>query len=127
MAGVLYLFRLFVYHREKGFASRDNHELLKVMEWRLFRYITVPAMIITWLAGLAMVLINTGLIASKWLHAKFFFVLLLTYTTLYAKKLMKRLSELDPNSPSGRSFRILNEVPTLLMLIIVGLVIFKPF
>ena len=54
MAGILYLFRLFVYHAEKGQKSEENHELLTLMEKRLYRYITLPAMAISWVAGLAM-------------------------------------------------------------------------
>ena len=127
MAGVLYLYRLLINHRERGISSQDNHELLVGMETRLYRYITMPAMLFAFLAGLAMVALNPALMKMGWFHAKFFVALLLIGATAYCKPLMRRAA-LDPASlPTGKSLRFLNEVPTIFMMVIVWLVVFKPF
>ena len=127
MAGILYLYRLFINHRERGVKSRDNHELLTGMEYRLWRYITFPAMIVSVVAGLAMAGLNTSIASSFWFAAKFAFVLLLIGTTMYANKLRKIGAQNPELLPTGTTLRVLNEVPTLLMMLIVAMVIFRPF
>jgi putative membrane protein len=127
MAGILYLYRLFINHRERGVQSRDNHELLTGMEYRLWRYITLPAMVVSVVVGLAMAGLNTSLAMTGWFAAKFAFVLLLIGATLYANKLRHIAAENPTLLPTGRTLRFLNEVPTLLMMLIVGMVIFRPF
>ncbi|MDD9950948.1 MAG: CopD family protein [Zetaproteobacteria bacterium] len=128
MAGILYLYRLLVYHAEKGLTSKDNHELLSLMEKRLYRYITLPAMILTWAAGIWMITLQPAMwTMGKWLHIKFGLVILLTGATHAAGAFIKKFQTLPESAPSSKKLRFLNEIPTLLMLVIVWLVIFKPF
>src|SRR5690606_30837945 len=110
-----------------GLAEPANHELLQLMERRLYRAITVPAMVLAWLAGLAMLYQQPGLWASGWLQLKLVCVLALSATTFYAGWLLKRFRCRHPQLPTGKALRILNEIPTLLMLVIVAMVIFRPF
>lgn len=126
MAGILYLYRLFVYHTENR-KSQEVHGLLQIMERRLYRAITVPAMSVAYVAGFALVAQNSALAKGGWFHAKLLAVLLLTCSTVYAGKIMRRFAADGTYRPTSRSLRILNEVPTVLMLVIVALVIFRPF
>jgi len=126
MAGLLYLPRLFVYHAQSKTGSEQS-ETFKVMERRLLRYITTPAMLASWLLGLALAF--SGVIdwsKDGWFHAKLFLVLLLSaYHGLLAK--WTKDFALDRNTHSARFYRIANEVPTLLMILIVILVVVRPF
>ena len=126
MAGILYLFRLFVNHVDYGTHNVENHKLLMGMEYRLYRYITVPAMMVAWIAGISMISISHGLLLTFWLQVKLITVLLLTLCTLYAGKLVKTFSTENPKVPSGKTLRFINEVPTLLMMIIIAMVVFRP-
>ena len=125
MAGMLYLPRLFVYHSVAEIGS-DKSETFKVMERRLLKGIINPAMIASWVFGLWMIVGGWVSMSDGWLHAKLFFVLLLTgchgvlakYTRLFAQ---------DKNTKPQKFFRIINEVPTVLMIFIVILVVVKPF
>ena len=127
MAGILYLYRLLIYHRERGVTSREIHDLLCIMERRLYRYITVPAMVVAAIAGLTMIWLTPSLMSGGWLSAKLAFVVLLVLSTVAAGNISKRAA-IDPQTlPASRSLRIANEVPTLLMMVIVGLVVFKAF
>ncbi len=127
MAGILYLYRLFINHRERGIQSFDNHELLKLMEYRLYRYITKPAMTVAIIAGLAMMALSPQMLQMGWLHVKLATVVGLIVSTLWAGKIM-RAAAVDPLSlPASRTLRYLNEVPTIFMMIIVGMVVFKAF
>jgi putative membrane protein len=126
MAGILYLYRLFINHVEAG-DSADVHALLSKMEDRLYRYITRPAMVVAWLAGSGMLTINPTHLQSGWFHVKFACLLGLTATTLYAARLRLRFAARDPGLPSSKRLRILNEVPTILMMIIVAMAVFRPF
>jgi protoporphyrinogen IX oxidase len=126
MAGLLYLPRLFVYHAQSKKGSAQG-ETLKVMERRLLRAITTPAMLASWVLGL--MLAFSGLIdwsADGWFHAKLVLVLLLS---AYHGLLVRWTKDfaLDRNEHSPRFYRIANEVPTLLMAGIVILVIVRPF
>jgi protoporphyrinogen IX oxidase len=125
MAGLLYLPRLMVYHCEAAKGS-ELSETLKVMERRLFIYIMRPAMIVSWIAGLWMVFGYLGFKGNYWLHLKLLFVVFLTICHEYLGVRVKDFA-LDQNTRSQRYFRIINEVPTLLMIGIVILVIVKPF
>ncbi|MEZ4742610.1 MAG: CopD family protein [Bdellovibrionota bacterium] len=127
MCGILYLFRLFVYHSEKGRNNNDIHELLALMEFRLFRYITVPAMAVAWIAGISIIISMPSLASGGWLHGKILFVIALTFITFKAGKMRKSFADINAQVPSSKKLRIMNEVPTILMLIIVALVVFKPF
>ena len=125
MAGFLYLFRLFVYHKEYVKKSIENHKLLLLMEQRLLRFITMPAMLITWLCGLGMLHSNMQLLQGKWFHLKLGLVLLLTVFTHVGIFFHKKLKQ-KQFSYSSRMFRIINEIPTLLMILILGLVVLRP-
>ncbi len=124
MAGMLYLPRLFVYHSEVPRGSPQS-ETFKVMERRLLKAIINPAMIATWVLGLTLAFAG-GWYQSGWLHAKFLFVLLLSAVHGMLAKTVKTFAA-DTNDRPARYFRILNEVPTVLMIGIVVLVIVKPF
>jgi putative membrane protein len=126
MAGLLYLPRLFVYHAESR-KSSEQSETFKVMERRLLRFITTPAMLASWTFGLWLAF--SGVIdwsKDGWFHAKLFLVLLLSaYHGLLAK--WTKDFALERNTHSARFYRIANEVPTLLMILIVILVVVRPF
>ena len=124
MAGMLYLPRLFVYHAEAG-AGSPQSETFKVMEKRLLRAIINPAMIVTWLAGLWLAWKGFGFMGG-WLHAKIALVVLMSAVHGYLSGAVRKFAE-DRNEKSARHWRIVNEVPTLLMIAIVILVIVKPF
>ncbi len=126
MAAMLYLPRLYVYHCEATVGS-ELSEKLKIMEYRLLKYIMTPAMLATYLTGLGL-LFTPGLIiwSEGWIYAKLFLVLLLTATHgLFAKYRIDFQN--DQNKNTQKFYRILNEVPTVLMIGIVILVITKPF
>jgi putative membrane protein len=127
MAGILYLYRLLINHRERGLNSKDVHELLVGMEYRLDRYITVPAMLVSLAAGTAMLYLSPELLSMHWMHVKIFCVALLVGATLYAGYLRQKAAISPLDLPSGRMLRFANEVPTLLMMLIVALVVFKWF
>ena len=127
MAGILYLYRLLVYATEKGTANQEIHQLLSLMARRLYRYITMPAMVVSWALGLTMVFINPALASGGWFHVKLLSVILLTGSSHYAGRLVKNYETKSKELPPSRRIRFLNEVPTLLMIIIVMMVILKPF
>jgi putative membrane protein len=124
MAGLLYLPRLFVYHAGEKVGSATS-ETFKVMERRLLKAIMNPAMIVAWLAGLWLIW-QGGWMRSGWLHGKLALVLALSGVHGMLAARQRAFAE-DRNRHSGRYFRVLNEVPTLLMIGIVVLVIVKPF
>jgi protoporphyrinogen IX oxidase len=124
LAALLYLPRLFVYHCGVAAGSQAS-ETFKVMERRLLTVIANPAMIAAWVLGLVIAYLG-GWFVAGWLHAKLLLVLLLSgYTGFLSKQV--RIFAADANRRSDRFFRILNEVPTVAMILIVILVIVKPF
>lgn len=128
MAGMLYLPRLFVYHAEalaKEGAGSEPSETLKVMERKLLRYIMNPAMIVTWVAGLWLAM-EIGAFQQGWFHAKMLLVILMSGCHGMMAGMMKKFAR-DANTKSGKFYRIFNEAPTLLMVLIVILVVAKPF
>jgi putative membrane protein len=124
MAGMFYLPRLFVYHADSAPGSEQS-ETFKVMERRLLRAIINPAMIVTWAAGLWLGWYGFAFQAG-WLHAKVVLVLILSGVHGYFSASVRRFAE-DRNEKSARHWRIVNEVPTLIMIAVVILVIVKPF
>jgi putative membrane protein len=124
MAGMLYLPRLFVYHAaaEKGSVQSET---FKVMERRLLRAIINPAMIVTWVFGLWLAWKGFGF-SGGWLHAKLAAVLALSGVHGYLSAAVRKFSE-DRNQKQARHWRIVNEIPTVLMIVIVILVVVKPF
>jgi putative membrane protein len=124
MVGLLYLPRLFVYHVENN--SAEASKIFKVMEKRLMKIIMNPAMIITWLSGLSVLwILGFNNIFSLWLSIKFLFVIVLSGYHGFLSKCLKDF-ESDRNKRSSKFFRIINEIPTIILIIIVFLVIFKP-
>ena len=124
MAGMLYLPRLFVYHCEAEAGSKQS-ETFKVMERRLLRAIVNPAMIVTWLAGLYLAWAG-HCFSAGWLHGKLLLVLVLSGVHGFFSRCVKDFNA-DRNLRSQKFYRIINEVPTLLMIGIVVLVVVKPF
>ena len=124
MAGMLYLPRLFVYHCEAERGSKQS-ETFKVMERRLLKAIINPAMIITWLAGVYLVWAGSWY-RAPWFHAKLLLVLVLSGIHGLFARWVKAFAA-DRNQHSHKFYRIINEVPTILMIGIVVLVIVKPF
>jgi putative membrane protein len=124
MAGMLYLPRLFVYHADAERGSPTS-ETFKVMERRLLKAIMTPAMGATWLFGLVLAW-SGGFFTAPWLHAKLASVILLSAMHGYLSRAVKDFAA-DRNARSAKFYRILNEVPTVLLVIIVLLVILKPF
>jgi len=125
MAGVLYLPRLFVYHTATKPGSAQS-ETFKVMERRLLRYITTPAMVAAWIFGLILAFYVVDWSAAGWFHAKLVLVVILSGFTGFLGKWLKDFAA-DRNTRSQRFYRIANEVPTLLMIVIVILAVVKPF
>ena len=124
MAGMLYLPRLFVYHAETERGSQQS-ETFKVMERRLLRGIINPAMVISWAFGLWLAWKGFGF-QGGWLHAKLAAVVALSAVHGYLSVAVRKFAE-DRNEKPARHWRMVNEIPTLLMIIIVVLVIVKPF
>ena len=125
MAGLLYLPRIFVYHAE-NIDQKKASEIFKIMERKLFNYIMMPSMILTWLFGILLIG-NLGftVLSELWVILKGFSVLLLTHYHFYLGKCV-RMFATDQNTKSSRFFRIINEVPTILLILIVFIVVFKP-
>jgi putative membrane protein len=124
MAGMLYLPRLFVYHCDAEIGSKQS-ETFKVMERRLLKAIINPAMIVTWILGLY--LAWTGhWFSSGWFHAKLTLVLLMSGVHGFLSARVRDFAQ-DKNTRTSKFYRIINEVPTILMILIVILVIVKPF
>ena len=124
MAGMLYLPRLFVYHAEVPVGSPQS-ETFKLMEKRLLRAIINPAMIVAWVFGLYLAWKGFSF-HGGWLHAKIALVLAMSGVHGYLAGGVRRFAE-DRNKKSARHWRIVNEIPTLLMIVIVALVVVKPF
>ena len=124
MAGLLYLPRIFVYHSEN-----DNEivtSVFKTMEKKLFYYIMYPAMTLSWLFGLLLISqIGFDKLSNLWLQLKFVLVLILTAYHFYLGFLLNKFN-LNENKRSPKFYRYINEIPTLLLIFIVFLAIFKP-
>ena len=124
MAGMLYLPRLFIYHCDAPAGSKQS-ETFKVMEKRLLRIIMNPAMIVSWVLGLWLAW-QAGWFSEGWFHAKLLLVFLMSGVHGYFSAAVRHFAE-DRNGKTTRHWRIMNEVPTILMFAIVILVIVKPF
>jgi putative membrane protein len=124
MAGMLYLPRLFVYHCEADVGSMQS-ETFKVMERRLLKLIINPAMILAWVLGLWLAY-SAGWFKAPWLHAKLVLALAMSGVHGILSKYVREFAA-DKRRKSQKYFRILNEVPTVLMILIVILVVVKPF
>ena len=124
MAGLLYLPRNFVYHSENS--NEVVTTVFKTMERKLYNYIMTPAMILSWVFGLILIHeIGFQQLASLWLQLMFILVVLLTIYHFYLGSLLNKF-KLDQNRKTSKFYRYINEVPTLLLILIIFIVIFKP-
>ena len=125
MAGLLYLPRIFVYHSQNS-SKPIMTEVFKVMEKKLFFFIMTPAMILSWLFGLLLIHeIGLDQLGQKWMILKLIFVVILTLYHFYLGRILGQF-KLDLNKHSHKFYRLINEIPTLLLILIIFVVIFKP-
>ena len=125
MAGLLYLPRIFVYHVE-NYQKKETTEIFETMERKLYFYIMRPAMLVSWLFGILLIYqIGFESLSQLWLQIKTFLVIILTVYHEYLGKCLNSLRD-GSNTKSSRFFRIINEIPTILLILIVFIVIFKP-
>jgi len=128
MAGLLYLPRIFVYHSDavKNNRSGDIVSTFKIMERRLFIYIMNPAMIVSWIFGILLIhTIGIDNFGFLWLQLKLVFVVILTIYHFFLFQCLKKFSSSN-NSFSPKFYRIINEIPTVLLISIILVVVFKP-
>tara|TARA_B110000438_G_C15783398_1_gene637291 strand:+ start:567 stop:956 length:390 start_codon:yes stop_codon:yes gene_type:complete len=128
MAGLLYLPRIFVYHSDAALnkKSDDLISTFKIMERRLFIYIMSPAMIISWIFGILLIhTIGIHNIGFLWLQLKLIFVIILTFYHFFLLQCLRKFTE-NKNSFSSKFYRIINEIPTILLIGIILVVVFKP-
>ena len=124
MAGLLYLPRIFVYHSEAENDSQKN--VFKTMERKLYNYIMMPAMLLSWLFGILLIyILGFYVFHELWMQIKIVAVLILTY---YYFTLGRYLNEfaIDNNQKTSKFFRIYNEIPTLILIVVIFIVVFKP-
>ena len=125
MAGLLYLPRIFVYHAENN-TEKNTSEIFKIMERRLMFYIMTPAMILSWFFGIFLILINgISITLNLWVQTKLFLVVLLTIYHLFLGYYLRKFA-LDENKKSAKFFKIINEIPTILLILIIFVIIYKP-
>ena len=125
MAGLLYLPRIFVYHVENK-EKKEATDIFILMEKRLYNYIMRPAMLLTWAFGLVLIyLIGFDVFSNLWMQIKLAMVVLLSIYHEYLGKCLLAL-KIGTNTRSSRFFRIINEIPTLILIIVIFLAIFKP-
>ena len=125
MAGLLYLPRIFVYHAQNSDKLLVS-DVFKVMEKKLYFYIMTPAMTLSWIFGLLLIHeIGFGQLGQKWMVLKLVFVILLTFYHFYLGRILGQF-KLDINRHSHKFYRYINEIPTLLLILIIFVVIFKP-
>ena len=124
MAGLLYLPRIFVYHSEAKHELQT--EIFKVMEKKLYNYIMMPAMFLSWLFGIGLIhSLGVSIFSELWMQIKILSILILTY---YHFTLGKHLRDfaVDNNQKTSKFFRIYNEIPTIILIVVIFVVIFKP-
>ena len=125
MAGLLYLPRIFVYHAENS-DDRKISDVFKIMEKKLYFYIMTPAMILSWIFGLLLIhSIGFQQLGQTWMVLKIIFVIFLSLYHFYLGKTLKQF-KFDQNTHSHKFYRLINEIPTILLILIVFVVIFKP-
>ena len=125
MAGLLYLPRIFVYHVE-NFEKKEITDIFEIMEKRLFIYIMRPAMLFSWIFGIALIYINgLDVLTNLWMQLKLLLVIILSIYHEYLGKCLNHLKN-RTNTKTSKYYRYLNEVPTLLLILIIFIVIIKP-
>tara|TARA_B110001452_G_C15205789_1_gene418315 strand:+ start:1036 stop:1467 length:432 start_codon:yes stop_codon:yes gene_type:complete len=124
MAGLLYLPRIFVYHAEAKHTSQI--EVFKIMERKLYNFIMMPAMILSWLFGVLLIhSLGFSIFSELWMQIKIVSILVLTHYHFFLGKNL-RLFASNENKKTSKFFRIINEIPTILLIVIVFVVVFKP-
>ena len=124
MAGLLYLPRIFVYHSEASHESQKD--VFKIMERKLYNYIMMPAMLLSWLFGVLLIhSLGFTIFAELWMQIKTVAVLILTYYHFLLGKYLNDFA-IDTNKKTSKFFRIMNEVPTIILIVVVFVVVFKP-
>ena len=125
MAGLLYLPRIFVYHTENQ-SDKNISNVFKTMERKLYFYIMTPAMLISWIFGILLIgSIGFDQLSTYWLKTKLILVILLTIYHFYLGNFLYKF-KIDLNTKSSKFFRFFNEVPTILLILIIFIVVFKP-
>ena len=125
MAGLLYLPRIFVYHSENN-DDKKISDVFKVMEKKLYFYIMTPAMILSWIFGLLLIhSVGFQQLGQTWMVLKIIFVIFLSLYHFYLGKILNQF-KFDQNTHSHKFYRLINEIPTILLILIVFVVIFKP-
>ena len=125
MAGLLYLPRIFVYHTENQ-SDKNISNVFKTMERKLYFYIMTPAMLISWIFGILLIgSIGFDQLSTYWLKTKLILVILLTLYHFYLGNFLNKF-KMDLNTKSSKFFRFFNEVPTILLILIIFIVVFKP-
>ena len=124
MAGLLYLPRIFVYHSEADHESQKT--VFKIMERKLYNYIMMPAMLLSWLFGILLIhSLGFSIFSELWMQLKTALVVILTVYHFLLGKYLREFA-IDNNTKPSKYFRIINEVPTIILIVVVFLVIFKP-
>ena len=124
MAGLLYLPRIFVYHSEVSHDSQK--QVFKTMERKLYNYIMTPAMLLSWLFGVLLIYsLGFDIFKELWMQIKIVSVLILTHYHFMLGRYLQDFA-IDNNRKSSRFFRIINEVPTIILIVVVFVVVFKP-
>ena len=125
MVGLLYLPRIFVYHVE-NINDQSSSNIFKTMERKLYFYIMMPAMILSWILGLILIfIIGFDILLTLWIQIKLLLIVLLTFYHFYLGKCLKNFV-FGKNNKTSKFFRIINEIPTILLILIVFIVVFKP-
>jgi putative membrane protein len=125
MAGLLYLPRIFVYHVE-NINDQNSTNIFKTMEKKLYFYIMIPAMILSWIFGIILIyIVGFDVLSATWIQFKLIFVVLLTFYHFYLGQCLKNFA-FEQNNKTSKFFRIINEIPTILLILIVFIVVFKP-
>ena len=125
MAGLLYLPRIFVYHSEKS-DEKNVSEVFKTMEFKLYNYIMMPAMLLSWLFGVLLIhSLGFTVFAELWMQIKTISVVILTFYHFLLGKYLHDFAK-DSSKKTSKFFRIINEVPTIILIVVVFVVVFKP-
>ena len=125
MAGLLYLPRIFVYHVENN-EKKQATDIFEIMEKKLYFYIMRPAMILTWLFGIILIYINgVEILSQTWIQIKVILVILLSVFHEYLGRCLYSLKN-NTNTRSTKYFRAINEIPTIILILVIFIVIFKP-
>ncbi|MDC0937514.1 protoporphyrinogen oxidase HemJ [Pelagibacteraceae bacterium] len=124
LAGLLYLPRIFVYHAEADHESQKN--VFKIMERKLYNYIMTPAMLLSWLFGILLIhYLGFSIFSELWMQIKIISITILTYYHLTLGKYLNDFA-VDNNQKTPRFFRIYNEIPTIILIVVIFVVVFKP-